>query len=341
MSIKKPLYLVLECLRRVLANDPDIPENTIVIGPPNLAFRQIEGGADNTYISLFLYRTEHSGYPADATCADQVFLRTYVLITAFCSYELAVSGMNELEVMGSIIETLNKTPILKIEGEDKNTIAKLQIVPCNLSLDDMNHLWTTQGNVPYRLSVAYELSLLPIPIMPQEKLGPHVGEVVVRIGAQLESDHPTQEGIGRNLKDVPNRIHIDTNNKYWTPHICLVTDNHNLTYYGRVGAGKDSIKLIVLGKEDEKLDIQFEVYTRKNSIESEGEVEMVYERNKIIAKASTLYSGSSSEDIGRLISDVKLPNDTDRRQVLIRVTREYKKTILTSNPVLLTIELKE
>src|SRR6185369_6232797 len=135
----------------------------IVIGPPSAAAREQEGDSSKAQdlVNLFFYRVEYDGYPADATDRDPTYWRAHCLLTPFCLSDTAGNGVSggekELRLIGGIMDTLHAQPFVRVRNEASEEIAALQVVPSQLSVDDLNHVWATQGELPYRLSIGYEL----------------------------------------------------------------------------------------------------------------------------------------------------------------------------------------
>ena len=72
--------------------------------------------------------------------------------------------------------TLRLEPLLSIGDALGNEIALLQVVPQGMNLDNLNHIWSTQTDISYRLSVAYEMALAPVPHAMPVEAAPLVGD---------------------------------------------------------------------------------------------------------------------------------------------------------------------
>lgn len=209
-------------LRAVLADRLELPQGQILIGPPSAVAREQDFGSSNgsDVVNLFFYRTEYDGYPADGSSADPAYFRAYCLITAFCiadAGENAVgAGEKELRLLGGVLHHLHAQPFLSLENEASEVVATLQVVPHALSLDDMNHIWATQGEVPYRLSVAYELAVLPAPLAVAVDRQPRVGslglgvEIATRAAQSSVSDFQVE------------RAQVNASDPAWSPVLRLV-----------------------------------------------------------------------------------------------------------------------
>jgi len=166
MSEKSSLPMLALAIRSLLSNATGLDESQVVIGPPHEAAKQQEKAPDKDYLCIFFYRMGYTGFPADAAPSDPVYLNAFCLVTALGgrpSSGTPTPGESELGLIGAVAECFHRSPVLKLENKD-GIQPIIQILPSPLSLDDINHLWATQNNTPYRLSLAYEFALLPVPL---------------------------------------------------------------------------------------------------------------------------------------------------------------------------------
>ncbi|MCE2970750.1 MAG: DUF4255 domain-containing protein [Burkholderiales bacterium] len=123
-------------------------------------------------ISLFLYRIERNpsfanlGWQPGGTAAQLVAppfgLNLHYLI---CAY-----GPTQVEIhatLGEVMRVLHDHAVIRADDPvlDPNLAAmteELKIVPHNLSLPDTMELWKSFERVPFRLSLAYEVSVVVI-----------------------------------------------------------------------------------------------------------------------------------------------------------------------------------
>jgi len=213
-------------LRSLITREVGLPEDQILIGHPMEAAGT--GNADTTgkhYLNLFFYRVVYAGYPSDAGQDDPVYVRLHCLITALGANEtvnnnVVTAGENDLRLIGSVMQILHATPVLSIRDADGAEVGLLQIVPVNLSLDDINHIWSTQGDTPYRLSVGYEIAVLPVPMAERVERAQRTGAIRADVGVTEGSSkgHVTPS---KGSAEVP-FIKVDTAGEDWAPHICFV-----------------------------------------------------------------------------------------------------------------------
>lgn len=231
-----PLAQVCRKLRERLVARYQGDSTQVTLGHPAAAAR-----GSSRRLNLFVYRVEPGGF-ASGTVPDQPWLvRLHCLITAFGESEGATSattvdplaGDTDLRLLGDVLAFFHEHPILdlgaiEVDGGAGSADpsprapweARLQIVFEPLGIDDINHLWATQGDVPYRPSIAYEMSLVPIlPRVPGAE-PPRVGRIGLETRAAI-GDHQDVFG-GRIDAPVPGPWSIDPGRDDWAPRIAFV-----------------------------------------------------------------------------------------------------------------------
>lgn len=173
---------------------------------------------DEHRINLFFYLVEPTGF-GDVGPNEIWRVRLQCLVTAFGIAEGAISsGENDLRLLGGVLRTFHERPILPSFDLDGLGV-RLQVVFIPLTLDQINHIWSTQGDVAYRPSVAYEMALAPIPPSELAPEGPLVGS----IGVDVQKDLGFHPFGGNALAPVVQVRTVATVLPDWTPRICLVS----------------------------------------------------------------------------------------------------------------------
>jgi uncharacterized protein DUF4255 len=149
----------------------------VLVGSPAEAAKDFE---TEHRINLFFYLVEPGGFGAFAP--DETWLvRLHCLVTAFGVAEGPVaSGENDLRLIGGVLRAFHENPILPAYDLDGLTV-RMQVVFNPLTLDQINHVWSTQGDVTYRPSLAYEMALVPVPPKEPRLDGPLVTAVGVDV----------------------------------------------------------------------------------------------------------------------------------------------------------------
>lgn len=181
-----------------------------------------EASSTKHLVNLFFYRFEPSGMVLNTTPADPWRLRLHCLITPFAIAENSISsGENDLRLIGEVLRIFHENPVLgscSINGEE----IRLQVIYNPLTEDQVNQIWSTQGDTVYRPSVAYEMSLAPV--MPETlNIGdPLVGAVGKSVAFNVTSRYDSFEGTAVSPPVMP--LTVDISNPEWVPAICFVYD---------------------------------------------------------------------------------------------------------------------
>jgi len=200
----------------------------VTIGAPgaNLA-------ASNTSnsLNLFFYRFEPFTFDAAAQPGDVQWIKVFCVITAFGvdedtdnNDEVDMSaGFNELRMLSQVMRLFQETPVMLIDGDNPGEVWHVQYVPRPLADEQINQIWSTQGDTIYRPSVVYEIALAPVePLKPSPQ-----SARVASFGVDVDSNLDNSEGPLATVPDpvyppVPS-ITIDTANPHWAPAIVFVT----------------------------------------------------------------------------------------------------------------------
>ncbi|WP_020180055.1 Pvc16 family protein [Methylopila sp. M107] len=122
------------------------------------------------FINLFFYRVAHSGFHAAQSNRQPLFLRVQCLVTPFPGkFENGESAepYPDLRILGEAIRFFHNQNVtdpkpLKNSGGAQTEYA-LECTLLQPNMEELNHIWTTQGSeLAYRLSAVYEFSLIPI-----------------------------------------------------------------------------------------------------------------------------------------------------------------------------------
>jgi hypothetical protein len=152
------------------------PEVIVTLETPEKAAETAKA-SNKVVLNAFTYRLAPSGVHADAGSGDPLFLRAQVLLTCFPNGTGTVEPDTDLRVLGHAISVLHSLPSIPVillgavpvgaGPEDFRTrnpvIYQLQAHLLAPAMEELNHIWTTQGGeLAYRLSLAYELALIPV-----------------------------------------------------------------------------------------------------------------------------------------------------------------------------------
>jgi hypothetical protein len=245
--------------------DLSLDENQILIGPPSVAARGQDMLTSNAkdLLNLFFYRIEHDGFPTDGSTDNPTYVRAHCLMTAFCVADAdppLSAGEKELRLVGRVMQVFHENPCISIVDDSKRELAELQVVPTSLSVTDINHLWGTQGELPYRLSFSYEFALLPVPFVTPVDRAPRVGSFGLQVGRRDALD-PKQQ-----LQFHVDPVRIDVSTPDWAPAIRWITQNGSLRYALAFQAANlpQQLKVAAAGVPGTTVDLVWEQWDKAN-----------------------------------------------------------------------------
>jgi hypothetical protein len=135
-------------------------------------------------LNLFFHRFEPIGFGSHEQPNEVWWIRVHCVITAFAVDEERISaGESDLRLIGEVLRLFHEQPVLTpIDVGGATMQAQMVLQP--LGLDQIFQLWNTQGEVPYRPSLASEIAL--VPIVPREPApgSLRVGTIATDVRAQ-------------------------------------------------------------------------------------------------------------------------------------------------------------
>lgn len=192
---------------------------TVLVGSPG----NVDTGSVEHQVNLFFYRFEPSGFQAAAHPNDVWRLRLFCLVTPFGVDETengttVGAGENDMRMMGEIIRLFHEEPILAPLDVNGETV-RMQAVYMTLTDEQLNQIWSTQGDTAYRPSVVYEFSLAPI--VPAERRGPAPLAGMLGVEARAaDARHAAFTGV---VSGPPVRpVTIDVTDPGWRPALAWV-----------------------------------------------------------------------------------------------------------------------
>ena len=172
MSVgKSSLSIAIQGFADYLA-DQFSEDVTITVDTPQKAQEQAKG-ASTDILNIFVYRLAPSGVHADSGQFEPTFVRANILLTPFPRSQDDDGATDlDLRVLGHALAVLQSNPVIPVilpaEPDSpeaaalapETTFYQLQAVLQAPAMEELNHIWTTQGGeLGYRLSAAYELAL--------------------------------------------------------------------------------------------------------------------------------------------------------------------------------------
>ena len=201
---------------------------SVTIGAPgiNLATKH----SKNT-LNLFFYRFEPFGFDADALPGEVHWLKAICIITAFgidedinddSSVDYS-SGTNELRMLSQVMRLFQEYPVMHIAGDHAGELWHTQFVPRPLADEQINQIWSSQGDTIYRPSVVYEIALVPIEPENPVAQAARVASMGVDAGADIRERYRQWPHDRDPRFPSASSIMINTENPQWAPAAVMVT----------------------------------------------------------------------------------------------------------------------
>ena len=330
-----PLSQVCKGIRAYLdgeINAPDRSKVSVVLATPAESASAGAGDSDHR-LNLFFYRFEPSGLFPDTLPGETGWLRTFCLITPFAAEEDSVgAGENDLRLIGETMRIFHEKPVfqLSVDGEDYH----LQVIFQPLPLDQLNQLWSTQGDTIYRPSILYEISLAPVVPIEKAVAAPLTGGFGLDVRATLEG---RESSVAGRYPEVP-VITPDIAREDWAPAVAWVhQDVCAFSFSLRLGSPELAAftpRVWLAGKVGESVSLRWETWDATNGWQA-----------VLPAGAGLIASATISPDAAAAAATqaLTLPFSDHVGQMLFHAERSYTRAsdgaVLTvrSNPLLISL----
>ena len=347
------LSLVAQGLRESIASGISLDISQILIGNPAVGASTAENQSGLQFLNLFFFRVDYGGYPS-STQTDPIYLRLFCLMTAFGNDETdgdntVTAGENDLRLVGNVIAHMHQSPIIRVNDEADREVAQLQMIVTPMTNDDLNNIWSTQTDTSYRLSVAYEIALVPTPLERPLAGAARVGGVGVGLFSGDDMHAESARGLpsdgfgvnGSSMMPPAKRVATHTSNgtliEGWIPHLLLADENDNLAI--SLAYETDSLPALLLlvalglsGASCELITQQWDTTEGWLTINTEDTLNITINSNQVEPRCFD----------AALIDDTLTFPLSDAGQYQLFLQRSYTNAMgetitVRSNPVLITI----
>jgi len=201
---------------------------TVTIGAPGINLPAINNS--NT-LNLFFYRFEPFSFDTSARPGDVQWIKMFCVITAVGIDEDVdndtnidfSSGINELRMLSQVMRLFQEQPVMMIDGDNPGEVWHTQFVPHPLADEQINQIWSTQGETVYRPSLVYEITLAPVEPLVATAQAARVASVGSFAGSNMNNrNRPWPAGRETRYPTVPS-VRVDSSNPQWAPAMVMVT----------------------------------------------------------------------------------------------------------------------
>jgi hypothetical protein len=139
----------------------------VLVDSPAGAQKTAEATPGSHFLNMFFYRIAPSQVHASQMPDEPLFLRLFALLTPFPK-KSAGSGEDypALRILGEALRYFHENPVsatLHAKPGGAGTAYRIQAILQAPAMEELNHIWTTQGSdLSYQISAAYEFLLVPV-----------------------------------------------------------------------------------------------------------------------------------------------------------------------------------
>lgn len=241
---------------------------SVVLGTP--ADAASAGAADGDHrLNLFFHRFEPGGLFPDTLPGETAWIRTFCLVTPFAADEDSLgAGENDLRLIGEVMRVFHERPVLqlRVDGDDY----QLQVVFQPLALEQLNQLWSTQGDAVYRPSLLYEIALVPVLPALRAPSAPLAASFGVAVATTLERQAVELAARSPEVPPITPRIGRED----WAPAIAFVHRGrcaYSLAFaLGSPQLAAFEARLWLAGKPSEAVALRWERWDAQNGWQAAG-----------------------------------------------------------------------
>jgi hypothetical protein len=330
--------LYLACKSLVDALNDGIQANTHGIKIYTGAPADIASKTEDNRLNLFFYRFEPSGFQAGAHPNEPWRIRMFVLVTCMTALD-DEQGVEDLRLLGMVMSYFNENRIMPLVTIGSETL-RLQVVFVPASDEQINQIWSTQGDTTYRPSVIYEISLAPV--MPSTLRGepPRVGFTGLETHSDMRRRFDPFNPVTGSFRPLPVGSHaVNSANPAWTPVICWVDGDACSSSFSidvdAVDPTTVSPRLWVAGQAGASVSLEWQIWQDEAWSEVDG--------GDLVISSTAI----EPDSIPVGLPTIDLPSLTvagqARWQLLLYATRSYQafsggpSITLRSNPLLISL----
>lgn len=327
--------LYLACKSLVDALNEGIQANTHGIKIYTGAPADIASKTDEIRLNLFFYRFEPSGFQAGVHPNEPWRIRMFVLVSCMTAAD-DEQGVEDLRLLGMVMSYFNENRIMPLVTIGSETL-RLQAVFVPASDEQINQIWSTQGDTTYRPSVIYEISLAPV--MPATLRGepPRVGFTGLETHGDMRRRFDPFAG---SFRPLPVGSHaVNSANPAWTPVICWVDGDICSSSFSidvdAVDPTTVSPRLWVAGQAGVSVSLEWQIWQDDSWSEADG--------GNLVISSTAIEPDSIPVGLPTIDLPALAVAGQARWQLLLYATRSYQafsggpSITLHSNPLLISL----
>ena len=354
MSLPTPSILsrVTELIRARLAAALFDADDTydVIINTPSGVSKARDTNSTRGDLNLFFYRFEPSGLFGDDAMHRRWHVRAYCMITAFSTAGTETIGEGsdaqevpvteseiDFRVLGEVLRHYHENP----ELSDNELGVYLRAILSPLSSDEINQIWSTQGDTAYRPSLLYEFTLIPIePRQFQRAHAPLVaGGLSLDSRADMDARDEPLPPAGTTLSPVLDADDDDDDDDGWIPQIALLSATQEVvqTLSFALNAAPASVDIWIAGPANEQVNIVWQHSDRGTWRDIESPPPAATSIPEQTGAISQLRIDPQVDTSAVATVSANVPADAQARQYLLFAERNANGVPRRSNPLIVTI----
>jgi hypothetical protein len=133
------------------------------------------------------------------------------------------AGFNELRMLAQVMRLFQEQPVMLFPGDDEGEVWHTQFIPRPLADEQINQIWSSQGEAIYRPSVVYEIALAPIEPLSPAGQAARVGSVGNLATGDMANSHAAWPEDRATLPPLVPAMAVNISNPQWAPAAALLT----------------------------------------------------------------------------------------------------------------------
>ncbi len=350
MSLPAPSILsrVTELIRARLAAALFEVDDTydVIINTPSGVAKARDTNSTRGDLNLFFYRFEPSGLFGDDGLHRRWHVRAYCMITAFSTAGTETIGEGpaaeevpvteseiDFRVLGEVLGHFHENP--ELNDDDLGIFLRAILSP--LSSDEINQIWSTQGDTAYRPSLLYEFTL--IPIEPRQFARAHAPLVAGGLSLDSRADMDARDDLVPPAGTTLSPMLETGDDDDWVPQIALLSATQEVvqTLSFPLGGALASVDIWIAGPANEAVNIIWqhsEKGTWRDIDTPPPSAASIPEQTGDISQLQ-IDPQVDTTQVATVAADV--PAGTQARQYLLFAERNDNGVLRRSNPLIVTI----
>ncbi|MBN1655962.1 MAG: DUF4255 domain-containing protein [Deltaproteobacteria bacterium] len=206
-------------------------------------------GTDTPTFSIFFYKIFSAGNNSDDHPGRPLDVIVHCILTPLSKKSTngdndIFPGEKDLRILGQVMQCMHQKPRFNLIDEGDRSVCEVEIIPVDLSAEELNKIVPTPPEEGFRPTVAYALSLVPIPLELPPISGPLVDIVTYSVNPDADPSipMPMAETVTRAQKLIEKPVFDEP----WKPHLYVLDEQGHPGYALQVATNQNSYNVCLL-----------------------------------------------------------------------------------------------